>query len=283
MGIRSFFSGLVAMAAGVFSCSPSSGAEPDNTGWVLVWAEEFDTPGLPDPQVWRHEMGLVRNKEKQLYVDAEENCKIVDGNLVITARKERVSNPKYNPESTDWRAAEFADYTAASILTKRSFHYGRIEVRAKVPAGRGTWPAIWLLGTNISEVGWPRCGELDIMEHLGKDSKTIHSTVHYAGADGKRAMNGKTIDLKEPAAADFRVYSMEWDARRVVFRVDGQQVHVFELDTAGAGEDNPFRKPFYLLINLALGGWGGDIDDSIFPVDYLVDYVRYYQRRETKQ
>lgn len=283
MGVRSFFSGLVAMVAGVFACSSTPGAEQENEGWVLVWAEEFDLPGLPNPEVWRHEMGLVRNKEQQLYTDAEANCKIVDGKLVITARKERVSNPKYNPESTDWRAAEFADYTAASILTKRSFHYGRIEVRAKLPAGRGTWPAIWLLGTNISKIGWPRCGELDIMEYLGKDPKTIHSTVHYAGADGKHTMNGKSIDLKEPAAADFRVYSMDWDAQRVAFRVDGEQVHTFELDIAGVGAENPFRQPFYLLLNLALGGWGGEIDDSIFPVDYLVDYVRYYQKAGAKE
>ena len=251
-------------------------------GWGaprLVWSDEFDKPGAPDPDKWDYEVGFVRNKELQYYTrDRRENARVEEGCLVIEARKERVPNPRYKAGAKRWqRSREFAEYTAASLITrgKMAWRYGRIEVRAKVPEGSGMWPAIWMLGDNIGKNGWPRCGEIDIMEFVGQHPNRVYATVHYAGADGKHASKGKKFDTPAPYK-DFHVYAVEWRADRMDFFYDDRRYHTVPLDVAGEGEGNPFRKPLYLLINLALGGWGGPMDDSKLPARYLIDYVRVY-------
>lgn len=248
--------------------------------WKLVWADEFDYQGLPDPAKWKYEEGFVRNGEAQYYTKERlENARVEDGMLVIEGRREKFRNPRYDPAKTGSSAnKEFAEYTAASLTThgKAQWLYGRIEVRAKIPRGKGVWPAVWMLGGNIGAVGWPRCGEIDVMEYVGHTPDAIHATVHYS-KDGSHAQLGDKLTVPNPFDA-FHVYAVEWFPDRLDFYVDEQKYLTFPSVTADENGDNPFTKPHFLLINLALGGsWGKEIDDSIFPQKYLIDYVRVYQ------
>lgn len=266
--------------------------------WELAWSDEFDYEGLPDKSKWDYEEGFVRNREMQYYTKArKENVRVEDGILVIEGRKEEFNNPKHKSGSTKWQEQrKVAGYTSGSINTlgKGAFLYGRVEVRAKVPQGNGMWPAIWMMGTNRSEVGWPRCGEIDIMEYVGKHPHQIHATTHFAGpkkakdkslkgrAVHRSAGKGK-ITIKEPWK-DFHVYAMEWDKKEIRFFADNKLYGKLVIDTAGKGTDNPFRKPHYLLLNLAIGGsWGSKIDDTVLPQKYEIDYVRYYKSRKGQQ
>lgn len=264
------------------------------TDWKLVWSDEFDSDGLPDPAKWGYEEGFIRNKEKQYYTrERKENVRIENGMLVIEGHKEEFKNPRYQKDSTNWKQQrKFAHYTSGSINTlgKTEFLYGRVEVRAKMPQGQGMWPAIWMLGTNITEVGWPRCGEIDIMEYVGHLPHTIHGTCHFTDPGNKeksvpkRAGSGK-ITIQEPYN-NFHLYAIEWDENQIKFFVDDQHYATLDIDEAGEGPDNPFRKPHYLLLNLALGGsWGGEIDNTVLPQQYMIDYVRVYEteKREEKK
>lgn len=250
--------------------------------WKLVWSDEFDKPGLPDPAKWDYETGFVRNHEAQFYTKERlENARVENGLLVIEARKEKWPNPAFNPANTN-RGPEFAEYTSASLRTlgKASWTYGKIEVRAQVPAARGVWPAIWTLGTNMHQVGWPTCGEIDIMEFVGYDPGVIHANVHmkkynHAKGTGK----GDKITIPDACTA-FHVYALEWYPDRMEFFVDGKKYFTFKNE--GTGPDAwPFFKDEYLILNLAIGGdWGGQkgIDAAAFPQKYLIDYVRVYQK-----
>ncbi len=251
--------------------------------WRLLWSDEFAAPGLPDPAQWSYETGFVRNNELQFYTrERKENARVEGGFLVIEGRKERFANPGFragaDPARSRRAAVEFADYTAASVITqgKASFLYGRIEVRAKLPQGLGVWPAIWMLGTNHNTLGWPRCGEIDIMEFVGKEPDKVHANVHFS-KDGKHASKGGKLSVSAPYD-DFHLYAVEWSPDRMDFFFDQQKYFTFDLDLAGTGAENPFRKPQYLLINLALGGsWGGAMDDRVLPQKYLIDYVRVFE------
>ena len=250
--------------------------------WELVWSDEFDYTGLPDKSKWDYEEGFIRNREMQYYTrERSENARVENGTLVIEGRKEQFRNPQYKPDSKARRRnPEFAQYTSAALITlkKASWKYGRIEVRAKLPQGKGVWPAIWTLGTNRTSIGWPRCGEIDIMEFVGHDPNRVHANAHY-GIDGKHRSNGGKLETNAPYD-DFHVYAIDWYPDRIDFFFDKTLYYSFPVDNAGEGADNPFRKPHYLLINLALGGnWGGEIDDSIFPQKYLIDYVRIYESK----
>jgi beta-glucanase (GH16 family) len=236
--------------------------------WQLVWNDEFNYTGLPDSTKWDYEVGAVRNSELQYYTRARiDNASVSGGSLDIVGRRESYQG---------------MGYTAASIITKgiSSWTCGRIEVRAKVPGGRGTWPAIWMLGDNIDQVGWPRCGEIDIMEYVGFDANRIYGTVHYAtDAAGTHGSSGASVVVNAPYDA-YHVYAIEWFADRIDIYVDAVKYHTYTNDNSG-GPRWPFDKPFYLLINLAIGGsWGGQqgIDTTIFPIHYPIDYARVYVR-----
>lgn len=263
----------------------------------LLWSDEFDYDGLPDAKKWGYEEGFIRNEELQYYTrERKENVRVENGVLVIEGRIEKFKNPKYKKDAVAYQQKrEFANYTSGSINTlgKAAFKYGRIEVRAKMPEGKGVWPAIWMMGTNRTDIGWPRCGEIDIMEYAGKNPHTITACNHFADPKIKdKSLKGKAIhkssgqsklNVKEPYN-DFHVYSIEWDEAQIKFFVDDKQFSTFEIDVAGKGEDNPFRKQHYLLLNLALGGgMGGKIDDGIFPQKYEIDYVRVYEMSEVKE
>lgn len=257
--------------------------------WELLWSDEFDYKGLPDPAKWDYEEGLVRNQELQYYTRArKENARVEDGMLVIEARKEKWANPRYRPGSANWNtSAEFAEYTSASLTTrdKEDWTYGRVEVRAKLPKGTGVWPAIWMLGTSIGRVGWPACGEIDIMENVGFEPNIIHGTVHTAKYNHtKGTQKGSQATVEKPHES-FHVYAVEWDKDRIDFFVDDRKYFTFENEGAGV-EAWPFDGKQYLLLNLAIGGsWGGQkgIDDTIFPQRYYVDYVRVYHRKAVPQ
>jgi beta-glucanase (GH16 family) len=235
--------------------------------WKLEWADEFSKGSVPDGMNWSYESGYLRNNEAQFYTrDRRENARIENGKLVIEARKDGFEGHKI---------------TSASLHTnrKRSLLYGRIEVRAKIPTGRGTWPAIWTLGENISKVGWPKCGEIDIMENVGFDPQAIHANVH-TGAYNHSIGTGKgnRIDAGKPWEG-FHTYAVEWWPDRMEFFFDDLRYFVFrkEKDDDGVW---PYDKPQYLILNLAIGGaWGGSkgVDESIFPLRFEIDYVRYYK------
>jgi beta-glucanase (GH16 family) len=251
--------------------------------WQLVWADEFNYRGLPDSKKWDYEEGFVRNQEEQYYTRGRaENARVENGYLIIEGRQEPFKNPRFDPNAStnNWnRSREFAGYTAASLITrgKASWRYGRVEVRAKLPQGGGVWPAIWMLGTNITTVGWPACGEIDIMEFVGHDPGHLHATVHWRG-EGKHRSSGNKLATDRPFD-DFHVYALEWFPDRMDFYYDQTKYHSFPLTKAGETAGNPFHQPHYLLINLALGGsWGGKIDDTILPQKFLIDYVRVYER-----
>lgn len=242
-----------------------------SANWSLVWSDEFDYVGAPDPKKWSYEQGFIRNNESQYYTrDRRENARVEDGVLIIESRKEEYRN---------------AEYTSASLITrgKGEWQYGRVEVRAKIPTGRGMWPAIWMLGTNISEVGWPECGEIDIMENVGFDPNRMHVNVHtekYNHTKGNGKGFGWTVDAPYE---NFHTYSVEWDEQKIDFFMDGRKYFTYENEGEGVSSW-PFDQPFYLILNAAIGGaWGGQqgIDDSIFPVQYQVDYVRVYQETST--
>lgn len=254
--------------------------------WKLVWSDEFDRDGLPDPAKWSYEQGFVRNQELQFYTAArKQNARVQDGHLIIEARRERMKNPDYDPAAPErrWqRSREFAEITSASLTTRglAAWTYGKIEVRAKLPSGRGTWPAIWMLGTNIKDVGWPACGEIDIMEHVGHEPDAVHANVHTRGYNHTKG-NGRGKRLALPnAEADFHTYAVEWTPEKLEFFVDGKAF--FTCANDGTGVDSwPFDAPQYLILNLAIGGaWGGQqgVDPSIFPQQFLIDYVRVYQQ-----
>ena len=236
--------------------------------WELVWSEEFEYSGSPDPETWAYETGYIRNNEMQYYTDELKNVRVEDGLCIITARLETEDS-----------------LTSASIHTwgQKEFLFGRIEVRAQIPSARGSWPAIWMLGTNRSELGWPACGEIDIMEHVGYDPDLIHANVHTKAYNHAIGTNkGNQIEVPDPWL-DFHVYAVEWFEDHMDFFLDDSLYFSFENDGTGNFETWPFDKPHYLLLNLAYGGsWGGNqgVDTSRLPLEYKIDYVRYYKTPE---
>lgn len=237
--------------------------------WKLVWEDNFDKDGFPDEKIWGYEVGYIRNNEEQYYTEKRlENARVENGFLVIEARKDNWQNHPI---------------TSASLHTygKKSILYGRVEVRAKLPTGRGTWPAIWMLGENVHNgTGWPACGEIDIMENVGFDPGVIHANTHTRAYNHVKGTNkGNKITVEKPWE-DFHVYALEWFEDHMDFYVDDKKYFTFENEKTG-NDVWPFDKPHYLIINLAIGGgWGGQkgVDESIFPQQYYIDYVRVYRQ-----
>jgi beta-glucanase (GH16 family) len=249
----------------------------------LVWSDEFEYSGKPDPEKWTYEEGFIRNKEDQYYTNQLKNVRVENGKLIIEAHKEAVKNTGFAPEqSRDWRKNRAVSaYTSGSISTegRAEWLYGRIEVCAKLPKGRGTWPAIWMLGTNRDSVGWPKCGEIDIMEHVGFDPDSIFGTVHTEAYNHmKGTQKGKRVFIEDPYD-EFHCYIIEWTPEKIDFLLDGERYYTVRNEHKTADEW-PFDQPFYLKLNIAVGGGLGGkrgIDDSIFPQKMEIDYVRVYQ------
>ncbi len=258
-----------AVANGVLN-SGKDKTEKENLKFELVWEDNFDVAGLPNSKIWGYEEGFIRNNETQYYTKERlENCRIENGNLLIEARKD------------NWNGH---DITSASLNTfgKKSILYGRIEVKAKLPTGVGTWPAIWMLGENMEKIDWPACGEIDIMENVGFDPDVIHANIHTKAYNHvKKTNKGNKITIEKPFN-DFHVYAVEWFEDHMDFFVDDKKYFTFQNEKTG-NDVWPFDKPHYLLINLAIGGaWGGQkgVDDSIFPQKYFIDYVKVYKLKK---
>jgi beta-glucanase (GH16 family) len=248
---------------------PEKVAVTNHKKWKLVWSDEFNGVGLPDTTKWGYDVGGHGwgNNEWQYYTDGDSNNVFIkNGILSITARKEKKQGK---------------DYSSARMVTrgKADFTYGRIEIRAKLPKGRGTWPAGWMLGSNLEEVGWPLCGEIDILEHVGFDPDTVVGSVHTVTYNHiKGTQKSKKLFIKNPYT-EFHTYSIEWTAEKMDFLLDNIPYLTVQNEHK-TDKEWPFNKPQYLLLNLAIGGnWGGEkgVDETIFPVQMEVDYVRVFQ------
>jgi beta-glucanase (GH16 family) len=229
---------------------------------VLFWSEEFDKDGAPDSTKWGYDIGNGDNgwgnAELEYYTNRTKNAVVEGGVLKINALKEN-----YNGSA----------YTSARLLSKSKFEftYGKVEVRAKVPSGVGTWPAIWMLGSNAATVGWPACGEIDIMEHLGRTENTIYGTLHYPGHSGGSA-DGHTTVITDATKA-FHIYTLEWSASAVKIYADGVLFH-----TTVNSSNLPFNHDFFLILNVAMGGgFGGAVDPAVTSGTMEVDYIRVYK------
>lgn len=231
-------------------------------GYKLIWEDEFNGNSL-DTLSWSYDVGDNGwgNNELQNYTFGN-NVVIENGILKIIAKKEN------------------GKYTSSRIITKnkRKFTYGLIEIRAKVPAGKGSWPALWMLGENITEVAWPKCGEIDIMEHVGKNPGFVHTSIHNASGYGVTPYT-KYKKIKK-LFEDYHIYGIDWSKDKIVFLIDGKKIYTY----APKQKDKktwPFDKDFFIIFNLAVGGnWGGPaVDDSIFPLSFDIDYIKVYQKQ----
>jgi beta-glucanase (GH16 family) len=236
---------------------------------TLIFSDEFDVAGNPDNTKWGFDIGTGcpdlcgwGNAEEQYYTSRTDNVSVKDGFLTITAKKENYKG---------------ASYTSTKMLTKGNFDftYGRVEVKAKLPEGKGTWPAIWMLGDNIDTVGWPACGEIDIMEHFGKLQGTISSAMHTPSSFGNTANHGN--QFLADVSTKFHTYIVEWTAEEIVFKVDDVEHYRYNPPV----KDNntwPYNADQYLILNIAMGGIaGGSIDTNFSESNMEIDYIRVYQ------
>ena len=244
---------------------------PTTLGWKLIWSDEFNQDGLPDSSKWNYQTGGNGwgNNELQYYTEKDTNNVVIkNGILHITAIKQKTGKNLY---------------TSARLTTKNKagFKYGKIEARAKLPAGRGTWPAIWMLAENIDEAGWPAGGEIDIMEHVGYEKDTVRGTVHTDAYNHvKGTQKGAAVFIADPYGS-FHDFSIEWTPEKIDFFMDGKMYYRFENEHK-TEKEWPFDQQFYLILNLAIGGnWGGKmgVDETIFPANFQIDYVRVFQKQ----
>ena len=275
---------VVALAEDFKAPAPKTVKTSDGRELKLAWSDEFNGEGLPNPEFWSYEVGYIRNNEAQYYTDGRlENIFQKDGLLTIRTLKEEYDIA----DKPNNKGRKTAEYTSAAIesLGKASWKYGRIEVRAKLPKGKGIWPAIWMMGDNIKTEGWARCGEIDIMEYVGHTPRTSHSTVHMQRKGGKSWENvsyGKNIRFDKPGEAPeerFYTYALEWTKDNMLFFVDDALVLEFKRsEQEPKTEIWPFDQPCFMILNTAIGGaWGGEIADDACPTEFQIDYVRVYQ------
>lgn len=239
--------------------APGSEPEPNGSAFAtLVWEDDFNTDGAPNAANWTYDLGAGGwgNGEAQTYTSNPSNVIVENGVLKITAKKEG------------------SGYTSARLKSEnlQEFTYGKVEVRAKLPSAAGTWPAIWTLGANFDTVGWPNCGEMDIMEQTGADKNRVLSTLHYPGNFAGNGPSGSTS--LTTSTTDFHTYTMEWTAEEIKFYVDDKSVHNQVLNDA----DKPFNSDFFFIMNIAMGGTlGGTIDPNFTEDTMEIDYIKVYQ------
>lgn len=226
---------------------------------TLAWADEFNVDGAPDASKWSYELGAGGwgNNELQYYTNRPENAIVQGGVLKINLLKESYMG---------------SNYTSARLVTKNKYtlQYGRVDIRAKIPAGGGTWPALWMLGANYESNPWPACGEIDIMEHVGNQPNKIFATLHYPEHFGANGSSNTT--MIPTATTEFHVYSLDWSATSIKFYVDNVVYHTFNNTSS-----SPFNNPFFFIVNCAMGGnFGGTVDPNVTAATMEVDYIRVY-------
>jgi beta-glucanase (GH16 family) len=257
----------------------SSAVAQTSDSWTLVWSDEFDQDGNPDPTKWTYETGFVRNQELQWY--QAENAWCEKGLLIIEGRRGRKRNTNFEPSSKNWRTnREYAEYTSASLTTKgiMSWRYGRFEMRGRIDTRSGLWPAFWTLGV---EGPWPSNGEIDIMEYY---RGTLLGNLIWSG---QGHTNSSTIrkpiaSFSDPEwAGKFHVWRMDWDENRIIISVDGEVLNEADLnETVNPDGANGFRQEHSIILNLAIGGTNGsDPSETEFPARFEIDYVRIYQKQ----
>ena len=253
-------------------------------GYGLVWSDEFDRAGLPDETKWDYDTAFNRrgwhNQEQQYYAARrKQNARVANGRLIIEARRE----PKAARRLPEWGGQA---YTSARLVTRgrASWTYGYFEIRAKLPCGRGTWPAIWTLADRPA-MKWPDDGEIDIMEHVGHEPGVVHHSVHTAAFNHVKGTHRTTSRRIEQACGAFHTYQLDWRADGIRMGIDGELLFTFD-KASGSRAEWPFSGPQYLILNLAVGGnWGGaeGIDDKALPQRMEVDYVRVWQPANADQ
>jgi len=245
-------------------------------GTTPIWQDEFDYSGKPDPKKWGYDIGDNGwgNNELENYTDNQKNARVENGNLIIEAIKEQ--SGKLN-------------YSSARLVSKGKgdFLYGRFEIKAKLPVGRGTWPAIWMLASEntYGNKGWPDNGEIDIMEHVGFDQNNVHGNIHTKAFNHSIGTNKGNNVLINTASSEFHIYECAWTPNYIALSVDGKEYFRFVKEKDYQWQQWPFDKSFHFLLNIAVGGnWGGQkgVDDSIFPQKMEVDYIRVYPLVEKK-
>jgi beta-glucanase (GH16 family) len=257
---------------------------PPAAGYRLVWADEFDKDGPPDPRNWTYERGFVRNEEFQWY--QPDNARCEKGLLVIEARRERKQNPNYDPNSGNWKKnREYSEYTSASVTTRglHNWMYGRFEMRGRIDTRPGLWPAFWTLGV---EGRWPSGGEIDIMEYYrGMLLANAAWASEKPGAAEWDDVKIPITDFNDPDwSMKFHIWRMDWDANSIKLYVDDRLLNTIDLQKTFNKDKqgkNPFRQPHYIILNLAVGGSnGGDPSNTKFPAKFEIDYVRVYRLTE---
>lgn len=261
----------------LLQCGPTSLNDSDNSqnewdldGWKMVWHDEFTADSL-NTMLWKYETGGHGwgNSEEQYYTDRSENSYFKDGNLIIKAIKEKYEN---------------SEYTSARLNTRQGWTYGRFDIRAKLPNGRGTWPAIWMLPDEwtVGTGQWPGVGEIDIMEHVGYDPGQVHASIHTEEYNHVKGTQKTAQIFDSSVFSDFHVYSLEWDQNSIKISMDNSLYFTYEKESDADWETWPFTQDFHIILNLAIGGsWGGveGIDNNIFPAEFKIDYVRVYEKQ----
>jgi beta-glucanase (GH16 family) len=276
---------LISMMTSIVAAQQADSSINSNpaAGYRLIWSDEFNKDGQPDPNNWTYERGFVRNQELQWY--QPDNARCQNGLLIIEGRRQRKQNPRYSADSRDWRRSrEYAEYTSSSLTTRRlhSWMFGRFEMRGRIDTRPGLWPAFWTLGV---EGPWPGNGEIDIMEYY---RGILLANAAWAA---ERRWAAKWDDSKKPItefndpnwSEKFHIWRMDWDADSIKLYVDDillNQVNLKETINKNGDGKNPFHQPHYIILNLAIGGTsGGDPSDTKFPAKFEVDYVRIYQKQ----
>lgn len=266
-------SGLVAVTL-IFQCSRTvTGFSESADGAKMLWSDEFDYEGAPDAAKWDYDLGDGcpqicgwGNEEEEYYTNKKENVRVEDGFLVIEAHAEPTEN---------------SNFTSARLVSrnKNDWKYGKVEVRAKLPQGLGTWPAVWMLPTENNYGGWPKSGEIDVMEHVGYARDTVYGTIHTQSFNHTNGTQKGGAVFAPTVESEFHIYTLNWTPEKMEWFIDN--VHYFTFDNEHKTADEwPFDQDFHLLINLAVGGkWGGKhgVDKAVFPQRFLVDYVRVYE------
>lgn len=274
---RALLTPLLIITTLLICCTPAQRSDTQSfDDYELIWSDEFEYEGLPDSSKWSYDVGDGcpdicgwGNNELQYYTeDRLKNARVENGNLIIEAHQENY---------------ETRNYTSARLLTRNrdAWKYGRFEIRAKLPSGKGTWPAIWMLPENWEYGGWPESGEIDIMEHVGHEPERVYATVHTEAYN--HVLGTQDTDTLRVADAEqnFHVYTLEWTPQNLNWYIDGEQYSSFDNENA-TYKEWPFDQPFHLILNIAVGGnWGGaqGVDENIWPQQMVVDYVRVYQNK----
>lgn len=270
--------------------APNASLNPER--WEFSWSDEFDYTGKPNSEIWDYDYGYLGfNEELQNYTDQPENVRVENGCLVIAARLDEVSAARSKEVITELKGSNAdvsilgnREFTSARLVTrgKKEFSHARVEARARFTKGRGSWPAIWLLGDQTKNL-WPICGEIDIMEHVGYDPNHVHSAVHTKHSNFMNHINVKDSVILPDVWAEFHTYAVEWSASEIRFFIDDICYHVVPKGKR-TDDDWPFTEDdlYYLILNIAVGGsWGGieGIDMTSYPQQMIVDYVRVFERK----